>query len=152
MCEYSATAANSRDARQSEDLVLTQAPHGGSSWLTEAGKPGIAVCIPNTAVLAVQLPKAEVRGATFEEIREGDANGNHDFLNFINGARERIALNSLPKQTKVRILHLQAAHLGAMAPVIPATIGSAETDSDELVSVGMPGSRRNRRTRLFDLD
>ena len=56
MCQFSAYADNTRDAVQGEDLVISQAPHGGSHWLTEPGKPDCAVCIPDSAVLAVQIP------------------------------------------------------------------------------------------------
>ena len=38
MCMYSVTAENSRDARQGEDLVVTQAIHGQSNWLTGGGQ------------------------------------------------------------------------------------------------------------------
>jgi hypothetical protein len=108
MCMYSVTAQNSRDARQGEDLVVTRAPHGGSNWLTEAGKPNIAVCVPNTAVLGVQLPDESTRGASFEQARVPDERGNRDFLVYLDGEKERVALSSLSVMTKVRVLHLFA--------------------------------------------
>ena len=108
MCMFSVTAENSRDARQGEDLVVSQASHGCSNWLTQAGKPGIAVCVPHTAVLAVQLPKQAVRGATFEQAKQPDKNGRQDFLNYLDGKKERVALDDLPKRTKIRVLHLFA--------------------------------------------
>jgi len=105
---YSVTAQNSRDARQGEDLVVTRAPHGASNWLTEAGKPDVAVCVPNTAVLGVQLPEESTRGAWFKQARVPDERGHHDFLVYLDGAKERVALSSLPVMTKVRVLHLFA--------------------------------------------
>jgi hypothetical protein len=105
---YSVTAQNSRDARQGEDLVVTRAPHGGSNWLTEAGKPNVAVCVRNTAVLAVQLPDGSTRGASFEQARVPDEHGNRDFLVYLDGEKDRVALSSLPVMTKVRVLHLFA--------------------------------------------
>lgn len=139
MCMYSATAENSRDARQGEDLSVTQAPHGCSNWLTENGKPNIAVCIPHSAVLAVQLPKQAVRGASFEQAKRLVNNdGNRDFINYLDGGRERVALNDLPKSTKIRVLHL-FANVGR-APVIPATIGREA--GGELVGAGTSGGSR----------
>jgi hypothetical protein len=145
---YSVTAENSRDAQQGEDLKVTQASHGQSNWLTGGGKPNIAVCVPHTAVLAVQLPKQAVRGATFEQAKQPDAEGNRDFLNFLDGAKERVPLNHLPKQTKVRVLHLHAHHAPATL-VIPAAIGEAE---GELVGAGVSGGNRRRLSRLFGSD
>ena len=100
MCMYSVTAENSRDAKQGEDLTVTQAPHGGSNWLTEASKPNIAVCVRNTAALAIQLPNQPVRGASFEQAQQPDDHGNRDFLNYLDGEKERVALNNLPSMTK----------------------------------------------------
>jgi hypothetical protein len=108
MCMYSVTAQNSRDARQGEDLVVTRAPHGSSNWLTEAGKPNIAVCVPNTAVLGVQLSDESTRGASFEQARVPDERGDRDFLVYLDGEKERVALSSLSVTTKVRVLHLFA--------------------------------------------
>ena len=117
MCMYSVTAQNSRDARQGEDLVVTRAPHGGSNWLTEEGKPNVAVCVPYTAVLGVQLPDQSIRGASFEQARVSDERGNRDFLVYLDGEKERVALNSLPVMTKVRVLHLFAnASPGVVVP------------------------------------
>jgi len=147
MCMYSITAENSRDAWQGEDLTVTQASHGCSNWLTEAGKAGIAVCVPNTAVLAVQLPKQAVRGASFEQAKQPDEDGRRDFLNYLDGAKERVALDDLPKKTKIRVLHL-FANVGP-APAIPAALGS-EVNEEELVPVGVSGgNRRNRLSRFF---
>jgi len=108
MCMYSVTAQNSRDAKQGEDLVVTRAPHGSSNWLTETGKASIAVCVPNSAVLGVQLPDESTRGASFEQARVPDERGNRDFLVYLDGEKERVALSSLPEMTKVRVLHLFA--------------------------------------------
>ena len=94
MCMYSVTAGNSRDARQGEDLVVTRAPHGVSNWLTESGKPNIAVCVRNTAALAVEIPNESVRGASFEQASQPDARGNRDFLNYLDGEKERVATRS----------------------------------------------------------
>jgi hypothetical protein len=119
MCLYSVTAQNSRDARQGEDLVVTRAPHGGSNWLTEACKPHVAVCVPNTAVLGVQLPDESTRGASFEQARVPDERGNRDFLVYLDGEKERVALSSLPLMTKARapsLRKLVAASGGAKGP------------------------------------
>ncbi len=145
MCMYSVTAGNSRDARQGEDLVVTQASHGQSNWLTEPGKPAVAVCIPHTAVLAVQLPGQRVRGATFEQAKQADESGDRDFLNYLDGGNERLGLNRLPKSTKVRVLHL-FAHKD-ITPVIPESIGAAVSEEEELVPAAV-GSRRGF-SRLF---
>ena len=144
MCMYSVTAANSRDARQSEDLVITRAPHGGSNWMTEPDKPRVAVCVRNTAVLAVQLPNEVTRGASFEQSPHPDEHGNRDFLNFLDGEKERIALNRLPLLTKIRVLHLFAN-----TPT-PPTVQRAQAEGDgEIVGAGAPAaSRFSRLTRL----
>ena len=147
MCQFSATAENSRDARQGEDLTVTPAPHGGSNWLTEKGKSEVAVCIPNTGVLAVQLPNQPVRGATFEQAKLPDAAGNRDFLNFLDNG-ERVPLNSLPKKTNVRVLHLHAVNLNGAAPTIPVVIGTSESEQ-ELVGVATGGAR-GMLNRLLD--
>lgn len=140
MCMYSVTAENSRDARQGEDLVVTRAPHGGSNWLTEAGKPDVAVCVRHTAVLAVQLPDGSTRGASFEQARVPDERGNRDFLVYLDGEKERVGLTSLPVMTKVRVLHLFAnASPQAVAPrvleaehadgeLVGATTGASHSD------------------------
>ena len=134
MCMYSVTAENSRDARQGEDLVVTRAPHGGSNWLTEAGKPDVAVCVRNTAVLAVQLPDESTRGASFEQARVPDERGNRDFLVYLDGEKERVALSSLPFMTKVRVLHLFAnASPQAAAPKVL----EAEHNKRELVGAAI---------------
>ena len=144
MCMYSVTAANSRDARQGEDLVITRAPHGGSNWLTEPNKPGIAVCVRNTAVLAVQLPNEITRGASFEQSPHADEHGDRDFLNFLDGEKERIALNRLPSQTKVRVLHLFAN----MPPPAIVDRTEAEADSEPVPAVASAGTRFSRLTRF----
>ncbi|HEY6346821.1 MAG TPA: hypothetical protein VIY49_35465 [Bryobacteraceae bacterium] len=145
---YSVTAQNSRDARQGEDLTITQAPHGGSNWLTEAGKSDVAVCVPHTAALAVQLPNQSVRGAWFEQARQPDEHGNRDFLNYLDGEKERVALNDLPRRTKIRVLHLFANIGRAPAPAIPATINSES--GGELVGASVGGGyRRSVFSRLF---
>jgi len=133
MCMYSVTAQNSRDARQGEDLVVTRAPHGASNWLTEAGKPNVAVCVPHTAVLAVQLPDESTRGAWFEQARVPDERGNRDFLVYLDGEKERVALSSLPVRTNVRLLHLFAnTSSGVAAP----RVLEAERNEGELVGAG----------------
>lgn len=135
MCMYSVTAENSRDARQGEDLVVTLAPHGGSNWLTEAGKPNIAVCVRDTAVLAVQLRDESVRGASFEQARVPDERGNRDFLVYLDGEKERVALSSLPVMTKVRVLHLFANTLPEV--VMPRVLETEHTEG-ELVGAAPP--------------
>lgn len=147
MCMYSVTAENSRDARQGEDLVVTRAPHGGSNWLTEAGKPGIAVCVRHTAVLAVQLHGESIRGASFEQARMPDERGNRDFLIYLDGEKERVALSSLPSMTKVRVLHLFAN----LSPEAPARrVLEAEHNETELVGVETDATlRRGLMNRLF---
>jgi hypothetical protein len=127
---YSVTAQNSRDARQGEDLVVTRAPHGSSNWLTEAGKPNIAVCVPNTAVLGVQFPDQSTRGASFEQARVPDERGNRDFLVYLDGEREHVALSSLPEMTKVRVLHLFA---NTLPEVAAPRILEAEHTKEKLV-------------------
>jgi hypothetical protein len=143
---YSVTAGNSRDARQGEDLTVTQAPHGSSKWLTEAGKPNIAVCVRNTAVLAVQLPNQPVRGASFEQAWQPDAHGNRDFLNYLDGENERVALNDLPRTTIIRVLHL-FANTGP-TPTVPAALDSES--AGDLVGASMAGGhRRSAFSRRF---
>ena len=133
MCMYSVTAQNSRDARQGEDLVVTRAPHGASNWLTEAGKPNVAVCVPNTAVLGVQLPEEPTRGASFEQARVPDERGNRDFLVYLDGAKERVAMSSLPAMTKVRVLHLFA---NTSPEVVAPRLLETEHSQGELVGAG----------------
>jgi hypothetical protein len=143
---YSVTAENSRDARQGEDLVVTRAPHGGSNWLTETGKADVAVCVPNTAALAVQLPNESVRGASFEQANVPDQRGNRDFLNYLDGEKERVPLSGLPIMTKVRVLHLFAHTPPAV--VVPTVLESI--NEEELVGAGTPGRvRRGAFTRFF---
>jgi hypothetical protein len=137
---YSVTAENSRDARQGEDLVVTRAPHGGSNWLTEVGKPATAVCVRNTAVLAVQLPAESVRGASFEQAPVPDERGHRDFLKYHDGDKERVALSALPLMTTVRVLHLFA---NTPPEVIPTVL--EQEDEKELVGAGAAGVGLRRR-------
>ena len=147
MCMYSVTAQNSRDARQGEDLVVTRAPHGGSNWLTEAGKPNVAVCVPNTAVLGVQLADESTRGASFEQARVPDERGNRDFLVYLDGQKERVALNSLAVMTKVRVLHLFA---NTSPEVVVPRVLEAEHNEGELVGAATGATlRRGLMSRLF---
>ena len=147
MCMYSVTAQNSRDARQGEDLVVTRAPHGASNWLTEAGKPNVAVCVPNTAVLGVQLRDESIRGASFEQASVPDERGNRDFLVYLDGEQERIALNSLPIMTKVRVLHLFA---NTSPKVVVPRVLEAEHNEGELVGAATGATlRRGLMTWLF---
>jgi hypothetical protein len=144
---YSVTAQNSRDARQGEDLVVTRAPHGGSNWLTEAGKPNVAVCVPNTAVLGVQLPDESTRGASFEQARVADERGNRDFVVYLDGEQERVALSSLPVMTKVRVLHLFA---NTSPEVVAPRVLKVEHNEGELVGAATCATlRRGLMTRLF---
>jgi hypothetical protein len=101
---FSVDAENSRDAKRGEDLVVTRASHGFSNWLTERGKPEIAVCVPNTASLTVQIPDQAVRGATFEMGKPDHTT--LDAIVYIDGDKERIPLNQLPRLTKIRVLKL----------------------------------------------
>jgi len=144
MCMYSVTAANSRDARQSEDLVITRAPHGGSNWMTEPNKPDVAVCVRNTAVLAVQLPHEITRGASFEQSPHPDEHGDRDFLNFLDGEKERMALNRLPLLTKIRVLHLFANT--PTPPIVQRA--QAERDGESVGVEVTAASRLSRLTRL----
>ena len=139
MCMYSVTAQNSRDARQGEDLVVTRAPHGASNWLTEAGKPDVAVCVPHTAVLGVQLPDDSTRGALFEQARVPDECGNRDFLVYLDGEKERVALNSLIVMTKIRVLHLFAN--ASPEPVSPRVL-EAEHNQGALVEAATGATLR----------
>jgi hypothetical protein len=136
---YSVTAQNSRDARQGEDLVVTRAPHGSSNWLTEPGKPKIAVCVPNTAVLGVQLPDESTRGASFEQARVPDERGNRDFLVYLDGEKERVALSSLTVMTKVRVLHLFA---NASREVAAPRVLEAEHNEGKLVGAATGATLR----------
>jgi len=145
MCMYSVTAQNSRDAKQGEDLVITQAPHGTSNWLTEAGKPAIAVCVRNTAVLAVQLPHESVRGASFEQAPVADERGHRDFLRYLDGEKERVALSALPLMTKVRVLSLFANR----APQIIPTALEQEDEKELVGAVASSTGRRRSFNRLF---
>jgi hypothetical protein len=143
---YSVTAQNSRDARQGEDLVVTRAAHGGSNWLTEAGKSNIAVCVPDTAVLAVQLPSEPVRGASFEQAKHPDERGHRDFLNYVDGEQERVPLSALPPMTKVRVLHLFANRV--RAATAPAAL--KPENEEELVDAIVVGAvRPSLFTRIF---
>ena len=144
---YSVTAENSRDARQGEDLIVTRAPHGGSNWLTEAGKPDVAVCVRNTAVLAVQLPDESARGASFEQAHVPDERGNRDFLVYLDGEKERVALSSLPVMTKVRVLHLFA---NTPPKVVVPRVLEAEHNEGELVGAATGTTlRRGLMSLLF---
>jgi hypothetical protein len=143
MCMYSVTAQNSRDARQGEDLVITRAPHGGSNWLTEAGKPTVAVCVRNTAVLAIQLPDESTRGASFEQARVPDEHGNRDFLVYLDREKERVALNNLPITTKVRVLHLFA---NTSPEVVAPRVLEAEPSEGELVDAPTGATLRRSLT------
>jgi hypothetical protein len=143
---YSVTAGNSRDARQGEDLVVTRAPHGSSNWLTETGKPSIAVCVRNTAALAVEIPNESVRGASFEQAWQPDARGNRDFLNYLDGEKERVALNDLPRATRIRVLHLFAN--AGPAPVVASAL-DAEGEGDLVVASADGGYRRGAFSRFF---
>ena len=147
MCMYSVTAQNSRDARQGEDLVVTRAPHGASNWLTEAGKPDVAVCVPHTAVLGVQLPDDSTRGALFEQARVPDERGNRDFLVYLDGEREHVALSSLPETTKVRVLHLFA---NKSPEVVVPRVLEAQHNEGELVGAATGATlRRGLMSWLF---
>ena len=147
MCMYSVTAQNSRDARQGEDLVVTRAPHGGSNWLTETVKPNVAVCVPHTAVLGVQLPDESTRGASFEQARVPDERGNRDFVVYLDGERERVALSSLPVMTKVRVLHLFANK--SPEAVVPRVL-ETEHNEGELVGAATGTTlRRGLMRKLF---
>jgi hypothetical protein len=147
MCMYSVTAQNSRDARQGEDLVVTRAPHGCSNWLTETGKPNVAVCVPNTAVLGVQLPEKSTRGASFEQARVPDERGNRDFVVYLDGEKERVALSSLPVTTRVRVLHLFA---NKSPEVVVPRVLEAEHNEGELVGAALGTTlRRGLMRKLF---
>lgn len=157
MCQFSATADNQRDARQGEDLRVTKAPHGGSNWLTSVGKTNCAVCIPNTAVLAVQLPDQQTRGCNFQHTPGGD------FLKFLDGKQERISLNKLALGSGVRVLTLHAVS-DAKTPAIPTAVSTTQHTAapypgmpveaeGELVTVdagsgNSGGNRIGRRNRL----
>ena len=95
MCQFSAFADNTRDARQGEDLVVSTAPHGGSHWLTEPGKPDCAVCIPDSAVLAVQIPNQPVRGANFAQRKIAAASEQKKQALMTNNTRRGTILNTL---------------------------------------------------------
>jgi hypothetical protein len=130
MCQFSAYAEQTRDARQGEDLVVSMAPHGSSHWLTGPGKPDIAVCIPNQAPLAIQIAGSdEVRGGNFEHI------GRADSLVFMDGKQERVALNDIPCGSKVRILALSVSAPLAPAPIATETATDGARDGG-LVAVG----------------
>ena len=147
MCMYSVTAQNSRDARQGEDLVVTRAPHGGSNWLTEAGKPNVAVCVPNTAVLGVQFPDESTRGASFEQARVPDERGNRDFVVYLDGERERVALSSLPVMTKVRVLHLFANK--SPEAVVPRVLETEHSEGELVGAATGTTLRRGLIRKLF---
>ena len=53
-------------------------------------------------------PDGSTQGASFEQARVPDERGNRDFLVYLDGEKERVALSSLPVTTKVRVLHLFA--------------------------------------------
>jgi hypothetical protein len=153
MCQFSATAENTRDARKGEDLVVSRAPHGASHWLTEPRKPGCAVCIPNAAVLAVQIPNGAVRGAHFEQ-RKQHVSGHFDFLNFLDGEKESVPLDELRLGTGVRVLQLESVGR-PVVPRVPAAISStvhdaveSEEDEENLVPVGVAGRSHRLRERL----
>ena len=152
MCWFSVNAENTRDAKQGENLVVTQAPHGASNWLTSPGDAGTAVCVRGNAQTAVERPDvAGVRGATFEQQSKPDEHGRRDFMNYIDGAKEKVALNDLPPDTKVRVLRIFAER-EFPTKEIPATLGivhkttvplpnpvmnSAGIEERELVGVGV---------------
>jgi len=159
MCMYSVTAENTRDAKQGEDLVISPAPHGCSNWLTSSGKSNIAVCIPHKAALAVQQPGSDqVRGANFIHLRN-PVQGHYDFMDYIDGNHERVALARLPRDTKVRVLCLtpsvnpdlvpsQTTSASAPAPANP----TADQGEFALAGASTGGRRGGIVRRLFGSD
>jgi hypothetical protein len=122
MCKASEYAENTRDARNNEDLVATRAPFGIETWLTEPGKPECAVCIQNTALLAVQTPNGPVRGANFVQRSYADMAGNYDFVRFLDGERELLAVNYLPEGSGVRVV--STFWVSPSIPDMPTVISS----------------------------
>jgi hypothetical protein len=152
MCEFSASAERQRDARQNEDLVVSRAPHGGSNWITEPGKPDIAVCCRDTTVLAIQTPSGKTRGAKFvHKLRP--MIGAYDFVQYQDDGKELVPLNDLPLGTGIRVL-LVISSEGQAMPTVPETIPSTRQEpadngtEGELVAVGA-SSRRSRRALGF---
>jgi hypothetical protein len=157
MCMYSAAAEHTRDAIQGEDLVVSPAPHGCSNWLTSSGKSHIAVCIPNKAALAVQQTGSDrVRGANFVHLRE-PIDGHYDYLDYIDGNRERVALDNLPRDTKFRVLCLRPSVNPNPVPAHTTAAGAATpnqtADEGELVLGGASTgvARRSIVRRMFGL-
>lgn len=152
MCEFSASAERQRDARQNEDLVISRAPHGGSNWITEPGKPDVAVCCRDTTVLAIQTPSGKTRGAKFVQKLQ-PVIGVCDFVQYQDEEKELVPLNDLPLGTGIRVL-LVISSEGHPMPAIPEVITStsqptADTGTEaELVGGGAP-SRRGRRVLDF---
>jgi hypothetical protein len=103
MCQYSATAENMRDATRGEDLVVTPAPHGSGNWLTAPNNPDCAVCVPHSAILGVRLPGCKRRRASFRQLPGEHMFEDKDFLRFVDGDREMIALNDLPRGTAAHV-------------------------------------------------
>jgi hypothetical protein len=150
MCQFSALAENTRDARQGEDLVVSMAPHASSHWLTEPGKPDVAVCIPHDAPLALQIAgSSEVRGGRFEH------RGNVDSVVYLDGAKERVALNNIPCGSKARVLALSAHTPLAQVPAvasIPARTTVGEQDGEPVpveVGVGPTQAEIEHHRRIF---
>ncbi len=118
MCQYFIDAGNTRDARQGEDLVVSRALHGRSNWLTVPGSGACAVCIPSAAILAVQLSGKMTRGVRFVHNPQ-PVQGHYDFLQFLDGDQERVALDNMPLGTGVRVLMLFG---GVKMPGIPREV------------------------------
>jgi hypothetical protein len=149
---YSAVAEHTRDAIQGEDLVVSPAPHGCSNWLTSSGKSHVAVCIPNKAALAVQQAGSDrVRGANFVHLQNPDK-GHYDFLDYIDGNRARVALDRLPRDTKVRVLCLRPSinpdPLPAHTTATEAAAPNQTTDPGELALAGASTAGGGRLLRF----
>jgi hypothetical protein len=91
----------------------------------------------------VQLPDESTRGASFEQARVPDERGSRDFLVYLDGEKERVALNSFPVTTKVRVLHLFA---NRSAEVAAPRLVEVEYAEGELVGAPV---RRGLVSRLF---
>lgn len=152
MCGFSATAENSRSAQRGELLIVTQSPHSGwgalppVNWVTEPGKPNIAVCLLGGTTLAIECPGQPVRGAIFEEIEESTENRSHtDFLVFEDNG-ERMSINQAPVGTSITPLVIPEKTQqdvspdisGAVQGEVPAPISQAPDLQPELASLRRP--------------
>src|SRR5215469_13600565 len=94
-----------------------------------------------------QVRNESTRGASFEQARVPGERGYRDFLVYLDGEKERVALTSLPVMTKVRVLHLFA---NASPEAVAPRVLEAEHNEGTLVEAATGATlRRSLTSRLF---